>query len=139
MLAVLQTQAGDASTLYLGETARPQAGPGQLLLHVHAAGINRADIVQREGRYPAPAGASPLLGLGSGVCGREPDAMHMCDDTYAAATVGGTALAHLVIATTALVGVIVATVRRTPAWPWPVAAGALMAGVVVLAIWLASR
>lgn len=83
--------------------------------------------------------ASPLLGLGSGVCGREPDAMHMCDDTYAAATIGGSAVAYLVIATTALVGVIVATVRRTVAWPWPVGAAVLMAGVVVLAIWLASR
>lgn len=81
MLAVLQTRAGDASTLYLGETARPQPGPGQLLLRVHAVGINRADIVQREGRYPAPAGASPLLGLevsgevvevGAGVSGFAP-------------------------------------------------------------------
>jgi len=63
MHAILQTQPGDADTLYLGSVDRPQAGPGQLLVKVNAAGVNRADIVQREGRYPPPPGASPILGL----------------------------------------------------------------------------
>ncbi|MDN0081965.1 NAD(P)H-quinone oxidoreductase [Crenobacter sp. SG2305] len=63
MHAILQTQPGDADTLYLGSVERPQAGPGQLLVRVNAAGVNRADIVQREGRYPPPPGASPILGL----------------------------------------------------------------------------
>ncbi|MGQ5522561.1 NAD(P)H-quinone oxidoreductase [Chitinimonas sp. PSY-7] len=59
----MQTQAGGIDTLYLGETDKPSPGPGQLLVRVWAAGVNRADVVQREGKYPAPAGASPLLGL----------------------------------------------------------------------------
>ncbi|MDN0073503.1 NAD(P)H-quinone oxidoreductase [Crenobacter sp. SG2303] len=63
MHAILQTQPGDADTLYLGSVERPQAGPGQLLVKVNAAGVNRADIVQREGRYPPPPGASSILGL----------------------------------------------------------------------------
>jgi NADPH:quinone reductase len=41
----------------------PQPGPGEMLVKVAAAGINRPDIVQRMGLYPAPAGASDLPGL----------------------------------------------------------------------------
>ena len=41
----------------------PVPGPGQLLLRVAAAGVNRPDILQRQGRYPVPATASPLPGL----------------------------------------------------------------------------
>jgi len=63
MRAVLQHGPGGAETLYLGETSMLTAGAGQLLVRVRAAGVNRADIVQREGRYPPPPGASPLLGL----------------------------------------------------------------------------
>jgi len=63
MHAVLQTRPGDADTLYLGEIERPTPCAGQLLVKVNAAGVNRADIVQREGHYPPPPGASPILGL----------------------------------------------------------------------------
>lgn len=41
----------------------PQPGPGELLIEVHAAGVNRPDIQQRRGAYPPPPGASPILGL----------------------------------------------------------------------------
>lgn len=63
MQAILQSAPGGADTLYLGEVGRPQRQAGQLLVQVMAAGVNRADIVQREGHYPPPAGASPILGL----------------------------------------------------------------------------
>lgn len=63
MRAILQTQPGGAETLYVGDAPVPVPAAGQLLVHVRAAGVNRADIVQREGRYPPPPGASPLLGL----------------------------------------------------------------------------
>jgi NADPH2:quinone reductase len=43
--------------------AVPQPGPGELLIEVHAAGVNRPDIQQRRGLYPPPPGASPILGL----------------------------------------------------------------------------
>ena len=49
--------------MYIGEAARPQRQTGQLLVQVMAAGINRADIVQRDGHYPPPPGASAILGL----------------------------------------------------------------------------
>lgn len=63
MQAILQSAPGGADTLYPGETARPQRQAGQLLLQVMAAGVNRADIVQRSGHYPPPPGASNILGL----------------------------------------------------------------------------
>ena len=39
------------------------AGPGEVLIEVRAAGVNRADLLQAAGKYPPPPGASPILGL----------------------------------------------------------------------------
>jgi putative PIG3 family NAD(P)H quinone oxidoreductase len=41
----------------------PQPGPNEVLIHAHAAGVNRPDIMQRRGLYPPPPGASDLPGL----------------------------------------------------------------------------
>jgi len=41
----------------------PELRPGHVLIRVRAAGVNRPDLLQREGRYPPPPGASPILGL----------------------------------------------------------------------------
>ncbi len=46
-----------------GEADTPKAGPGEVLIRVHASAINRADLSQRQGGYPPPPGASPILGL----------------------------------------------------------------------------
>lgn len=54
---------GPAGSLTLGERPDPVAGPGEIRIRVHAAGVNRPDIVQRLGHYPAPPGASDILGL----------------------------------------------------------------------------
>lgn len=54
---------GPAEALVLAERPDPIAGLGQVRIRVHAAGVNRPDIVQRLGRYPAPPGASDILGL----------------------------------------------------------------------------
>lgn len=54
---------GDADALHAVEQARPQPGPGQVLIRVHAAGINRPDLLQRGGHYPPPPGAPETLGL----------------------------------------------------------------------------
>ncbi|WP_434627280.1 NAD(P)H-quinone oxidoreductase [Chromobacterium sp. CV08] len=63
MLAVVQRTPGGVETMEIGEWEKPRAAPGKLLVRVMAAGVNRADLMQREGRYPPPPGASPLLGL----------------------------------------------------------------------------
>jgi NADPH:quinone reductase len=49
--------------LVLHEIEKPAAGPGQVLIRVEAAGVNRPDLVQRAGRYPPPPGAPETLGL----------------------------------------------------------------------------
>lgn len=53
----------DDGTLVIGEVARPELGPDDLRIAVRATSVNRADLLQREGRYPPPAGASTILGL----------------------------------------------------------------------------
>lgn len=63
MRAIVQDAPGPAESLRLGEAPRPVPGPEEVLIAVHATAVNRADIYQREGRYPPPPGASPLLGL----------------------------------------------------------------------------
>jgi len=63
MQLVTQSAPGGADTLEITFAEKPQPAPGQLRVRVLAAGINRADIVQREGKYPPPKGASPVLGL----------------------------------------------------------------------------
>jgi NADPH2:quinone reductase len=54
---------GGPEVLVVKEGPPPVPGSGEVLIRVYAAGINRPDIMQREGKYPPPAGASPLLGL----------------------------------------------------------------------------
>ncbi|WP_374572209.1 NAD(P)H-quinone oxidoreductase [Phenylobacterium sp.] len=52
-----------AGQVELGRRELPAIGADEVLLHVAASGVNRADISQREGRYPPPPGASDILGL----------------------------------------------------------------------------
>jgi len=54
---------GGPEVLKLKRGALPTFGQDELLIQVAAIGVNRPDIMQREGRYPAPEGASPILGL----------------------------------------------------------------------------
>lgn len=49
--------------LRTGEVPSPDLGPDDLRIAVRATAVNRADLLQREGHYPPPPGASPLLGL----------------------------------------------------------------------------
>lgn len=53
----------DANSLRWGEASTPEPGHGEVLIKVAAAALNRADILQRQGHYPPPEGASPILGL----------------------------------------------------------------------------
>lgn len=63
MKAVETTAAGGPDVLKLGERPVPQPRAGEVLIKVAAAGVNGPDMMQRKGLYPAPAGASDLLGL----------------------------------------------------------------------------
>ena len=81
MKAISITQPGDESMLALVERPIPPPGPGEVLIQVAAAGVNRPDLLQRKGLYPPPPGASDILGLevagriaavGSGVADHAP-------------------------------------------------------------------
>src|ERR1700731_1274883 len=63
MKAILIEQAGAESVLKVGDAPDPRPGPEDLLIKVKYAALNRADIMQRQGSYPPPPGASPILGL----------------------------------------------------------------------------
>jgi putative PIG3 family NAD(P)H quinone oxidoreductase len=63
MKAILIDEPGDESCMKIGETDAPELVPGAIRIRNFAAGVNRADLLQRQGLYPPPAGASPILGL----------------------------------------------------------------------------
>lgn len=63
MKAVIIEKPGDENVLKLGEVADPVPKPDELLIRVRFAGLNRADLMQRQGFYPPPPGASEILGL----------------------------------------------------------------------------
>lgn len=63
MQAIEIARPGGPEMLRLVERPRPVPGPGELLIHVQAAGVNRPDVLQRKGAYAPPAGASDLPGL----------------------------------------------------------------------------
>jgi len=63
MRAIEITQPGKPEVLQLCERPTPVLKAGEVLIKVHAAGINRPDVLQRMGKYPVPPGASDLPGL----------------------------------------------------------------------------
>ncbi len=92
MRCVQMQNHGGPEVLRLQTAPIPQPGAGQVLIRVQAAGVNRPDIAQRQGLYPPPPGASPMLGLevagevvgvGDGAVGFEPG------DAVCALTPGG--------------------------------------------------
>jgi putative PIG3 family NAD(P)H quinone oxidoreductase len=63
MTAIEIREPGEPEVLLPVERPRPVLGEGELLIRVAAAGVNRADVLQRRGRYPPPPGASDIPGL----------------------------------------------------------------------------
>ncbi len=101
MRAVVAPQPGGPEALKLVERPVPTPGAGEILIKVAAAGVNRPDVLQRQGGYAPPPGASDILGLevaGEVVALGEGVAMHTLGDCVAALMPGGGyaeyALAH---------------------------------------------
>jgi putative PIG3 family NAD(P)H quinone oxidoreductase len=63
MLAVVVSEPGGVDTLEVVDRPDPEPGPGEVLIRIRAAGVNRGDLLQRMGLYPPPPGASDILGL----------------------------------------------------------------------------
>jgi NADPH:quinone reductase len=57
MNAIVIPRPGGPDVLTVAKRPRPSPGPGDILVRVHASALNRADILQRRGKYPAPPGA----------------------------------------------------------------------------------
>ncbi len=63
MIAIEISEFGGPEVLRAVERAEPTPGPNEIAVRVHAAGVNRPDLMQRQGRYPPPPGASDIPGL----------------------------------------------------------------------------
>jgi len=63
MKAIIFEQPGGEEVLKIGEAPAPEMGPEDLRIRVRATAVNRADLMQRQGMYPPPPGASLILGL----------------------------------------------------------------------------
>ena len=63
MKAIIVQSPGGVEKLKLGNLEKPVPGENEILVKVEATALNRADILQREGKYPPPKGASEILGL----------------------------------------------------------------------------
>ena len=63
MKAIIQQDTADPTSLEWTDTDDPTPGPGEALVRIHAAGVNRGDVLQAAGHYPPPPGASDIIGL----------------------------------------------------------------------------
>ena len=63
MKAIIVRAPGGVDALEMIDLPTPEPGPGDVRINVRASAVNRADILQRQGRYPVPPGAGPVLGL----------------------------------------------------------------------------
>jgi NADPH:quinone reductase len=87
-------------SVVVGEHADPEPGRGEVLVRVHAAGLNGADMLQRKGAYPAPPGSPqdiPGLELAGEVVARGPDAERFSEGDRVMAVVGGGGQAELAV------------------------------------------
>jgi putative PIG3 family NAD(P)H quinone oxidoreductase len=101
MRAVVITHAGDPDVLAIREVPEPVPGENQVLVSVRATALNRADILQRQGRYPPPAGAPPDIPgieIAGEVLAGGPGASRWPRGTRVFGLVGGGAHAELVAA-----------------------------------------
>src|SRR5450830_1768897 len=63
MRAVVVRAPGGCEALEVAEVPDPVPGPGEVVVEIAAAGVNRADLMQRAGHYPPPPGVTERLGL----------------------------------------------------------------------------
>jgi NADPH:quinone reductase-like Zn-dependent oxidoreductase len=61
--AIVVREPGPPDVLELRDVETPSPGPNEVLIRVAAAGVNRADLLQRQGHYQPPPGASAILGM----------------------------------------------------------------------------
>lgn len=143
MRAVTITAPGGPDVLQVAELPEPVPGPGEVLIAVAAAGVNRADLLQRQGNYPPPKGAPAWPGLEcSGVVSAVGDGAPFAAGERVAALLDGGGYAERVVAPAAQVLRVPASVDLVAAaglpeavctaWSNLVMVGRLRAGELVL-------
>jgi putative PIG3 family NAD(P)H quinone oxidoreductase len=135
MRAVTTPRFGDASVLTLATIAEPTVGANDVLIEVTAAGVNRADISQRRGQYPAPEGAPEWLGMEvSGVVGAVgADVSEFSIGDEVCALVQGGGYAERVVADAGLVAPVPAGIALLDAAGLPEAVATVWANVFMSA------
>ncbi|MEQ4208444.1 NAD(P)H-quinone oxidoreductase [Actinopolymorpha sp. B9G3] len=106
MRAVVATGTGGPEVLTVAEVPDPAPpGPGEVAIAVTAAGVNRPDLVQRQGNYPPPPGASEILGLecSGRVAEVGPDVPNLAPGAEVCALLAGGGYAERVVASAGLV------------------------------------
>lgn len=90
MKAIVQTDKKNTASLEVHSVPTPELKPGEVLVAVRAAGVNRADLLQAQGNYPVPPGASEILGLEcAGVIADAGDTDREVDEKVACLLTGG--------------------------------------------------
>ncbi|KAI0917546.1 hypothetical protein AcW1_007277 [Taiwanofungus camphoratus] len=101
MRAVLiKDEKGPIENLFLGETSKPSPRRGEVLVKIKAFGLNRMDILQREGRYSIPPGASTILGVefSGNIVGAGQDVTEWKEGDEVLGLAGGGAYAEYIVA-----------------------------------------
>ena len=100
MIAISITTPGGPDVLRPVERPLPQPGPREVLIRVAAAGVNRPDVMQREGKYPSPPGASDIPGLevSGTIAAVGPDARRWREGDQVCALVAGGGYAQYCVA-----------------------------------------
>lgn len=118
MKAVVITRPGGPEVLELRDVDRPEPGTGEVLVRVHATALNRADLMQREGRYPPPPGAPadiPGLEFAGEVAALGPGAREWHEGDPVFGITGGGAYADYLVAHERTVAAIPAPLDWTEA------------------------
>jgi putative PIG3 family NAD(P)H quinone oxidoreductase len=114
------TAPGGPEVMQMATVPTPLPAPGELLIRVEAAGVNRPDVLQRQGHYPVPPGASQVLGLevaGEVVAVGSGDTRHRVGERVCALTQGGGYAEYV-------------CVPATQSLPWPVGYDAVRAAAL---------
>ena len=99
MRAAIITRPGGPEVLEIRDVERPVPGTGEVLVRIHATALNRADLLQREGRYPAPPGSPadiPGLEIAGEIAARGPGATLWKEGDRVFGVIGGGGYAEYV-------------------------------------------
>ncbi|ALS56717.1 NADPH:quinone oxidoreductase [Rathayibacter toxicus] len=135
MQAIRVDAPGGHSRLVLETVPTPDPGPGEVLIRVAAAGVNRADLAQRSGTYPPPPDAPEILGLevSGSVIARGRDVSHINEGDEVCALLPGGGYAEYAVADAGLVLPVPTNVDLVSSAALPEASATVWSNLVMVA------